>query len=157
MSANKKSMRKHLFVDPKVQGALIARVVMYWIISVTTIALMLLCWNMIAHPARMLHVQFNDMWFFYGPAAIASFVLLPVVIADVIRISNRFVGPLLRLRRSMRALARGEHVAPIEFRNNDFWREFADEFNAVRARIIELSADSESEIEEDKEPLGIGI
>ena len=44
-------------------------------------------------------------------------------------------GPLVRLRRSMRALARGEHVEPIKFREGDFWQEFAEEFNAVAARV----------------------
>ena len=157
MSTDKKAMRKRLFVDPKVQGALIARVVMYWVICLITIALLLLCWDIVTGPARVFYMHFDDMWFFYGPAAIASFLLLPLVIIDIIRISNRFVGPLLRLRRSMRALARGEDVEPIEFRNNDFWYDFADEFNAVRARILQLSAENESEIEEDAEPLGIGL
>ena len=60
---------------------------------------------------------------------------LPMVVADVIRVSNRFAGPLVRLRRSMRALARGEHVEPIHFRKGDFWQEFAEEFNAVAARV----------------------
>ncbi len=157
MSSDKKALRKHTFVDPKVQGALIARVVMYWVLCLASIALMLLCWDIITGPARIFYIHFDDLWSFYGPAAIASFLLLPVVIGDIIRISNRFVGPLLRLRRSMRALARGEYVEPIEFRGNDFWYDFADEFNAVRARIMQLSAEKESEIEEDEEPLGIGL
>jgi hypothetical protein len=156
MYSNNKSLRKKLFVDSKVQGALIARVVVYWILCLITIALMLLCWDIVTGPARMFYTHFDDMWFFYGPAAVASLLLLPLVIVDVIRISNRFVGPLLRLRRSMRALARGEDVEPIEFRGNDFWHDFADEFNAVRARIRQLSAEVESK-KENEEPLGVGF
>jgi len=156
MLVYKKALRKHLFVDPKVQGALIIRVAMYWVICLITIALMLLCWDIVTGPARIFYTHFNDMWFFYGPAAIASLLLLPLVIIDVIRISNRFVGPLVRLRRSMRALARGEEVELMEFRDNDFWQDFANEFNAVRARILQLSANSKSE-SENEEMLGIGI
>ncbi|MGD0656141.1 MAG: hypothetical protein ABSA16_17530 [Thermoguttaceae bacterium] len=156
MSNDKKALRKRLFVDPKVQGALIARVVLYWVACLITIALMLLCWDIINGPARVFYMHFDDMWFYYGPPAIASCLLLPLVIVDIIRLSNRFVGPLLRLRRSMRALARGENVEPIEFRGGDFWHDLADEFNAVRARIRQLSARNESEIE-DEEPLGIGL
>jgi hypothetical protein len=156
MSNDKKALRKRLFVDPKVQGALIARVVLYWVVCLITIALMLLCWDIITGPTRIFSMHFNDMWFFFGPPAIASFLLLPLVIADIIRLSNRFVGPLLRLRRSMRALARGENVEPVEFRGGDFWHDFADEFNALRARIQQLSAQNEAEIE-DEEPLGIGL
>ncbi|MGA2797372.1 MAG: hypothetical protein ABSE63_07340 [Thermoguttaceae bacterium] len=156
MYIDKKALRKHLFVDPKVQGVLIARVVIYWVACLITIALMLLCWDIIAGPTRMLYLHFDNMWFFYGPAAIASLLVLPLIIVDIIRVSNRFVGPLIRLRRSMRALARGEYVEPIEFRGKDFWYDFADEFNAIRARILQLSAENEPEIE-DEEPLGIGL
>jgi len=127
-------MRRRLFVDPKVQGALVLRVLLYWVVCLMTITLMLLCWSILKTP-RMFYWHFDDMWFHYGPALIASFVLLPMVIVDIIRLSNRFAGPMLRLRRSMRALARGEHVEPVQFREGDFWKEFADEFNAVVALV----------------------
>ncbi|MFH1919301.1 MAG: hypothetical protein ABIP48_05365 [Planctomycetota bacterium] len=129
-----KRIRKRLFVDPKVQGALVMRVLLYWVVCLITIMLMLLCWSVLRTP-RIFYTHFDDMWFHYGPALVASFVLLPMVIVDIIRLSNRFTGPLVRLRRSMRAMARGEHVEPIHFRENDFWQEFAEEFNAVVARV----------------------
>jgi hypothetical protein len=129
-----KNMRKQLFVDPKVQGALVLRVLLYWVVCLITITLMLLCWNVLRTP-RMFYTFLDDMWYQYGPALLASFLLLPMVVVDVIRLSNRFAGPLFRLRRCMRALARGEYVEPIRFREGDFWRDFADEFNAVLARV----------------------
>ena len=158
--SNKKSLRKHLFVDPKVQGALVTRVVLYWVVCLITITLMLLCWRIITGPARMFYTHFNDMWFFYGPALVASFVLLPLVIVDIIRVSNRFTGPILRLRRSIRELARGEHVHPISFRDGDYWQEFADEFNTLLARL-QGDAASEQEPEHDQpeeleEPVVVG-
>ena len=132
-----KSMRRQHYVDPKVQGALAVRVVIYWVTCVTTIMLMLMFWRIFTGPARMWYTHFGEMWHFFGPPMIASFLLLPIVVLDIIRMSNRFAGPMLRLRRSMRQLARGEHVDPIEFRNNDFWRRFAEEFNALASRVQE--------------------
>ncbi len=134
MSSNK-SLRKQLFVDPKVQGALVWRSILYWCVCLATVTLMLLCWRILTGPARLFYYHFDDMWFYYGPALIASLVMLPLVVIDIVRLSNRFTGPMLRLRRSMRALTRGEHVAPIRFRDNDFWQEFAEEFNAVAALV----------------------
>ena len=133
--ASKKSLRKQFFVDPKVQGALLWRVVLYWFTCLATMIIMLLCWRIVTGPARILYNQFDEMWFYYGPAFIVSLVVLPLVLIDLVRMSNRFAGPMLRLRRSMRALARGEHVEPIRFREKDFWRDFAEEFNAVVARV----------------------
>jgi hypothetical protein len=133
--ATEKRERKQLFVDPKVQGALILRVVLYWVVCVVTITLMLLCWRIVTGPARPFYTHFDDMWFHFGPALVASFLLLPLVVYDIVQMSNRFCGPLFRLRRCMRALARGEHVAPISFRDGDFWPEFAQEFNTLLARF----------------------
>jgi len=160
-----KRIRKRLFVDPKVQGALVMRMLLYWVVCLITITLMLLCWSVLRTP-RIFYTHFDDMWFHYGPALVASFILLPMVIVDIIRLSNRFAGPLVRLRRSMRAMARGEHVEPIRFRENDFWQEFAEEFNAVVARVQgetrqpesafqTLAAKSPQEAEpEEAEPVG---
>ena len=139
---SQKAMRKHLFIDPKVQGALVGRVVLYWSVCLITMTLMLLCWRIVTGPARMFYTHLDEMWFYYGPALVASFILLPLVVVDIIRISNRFAGPMLRVRRSMRQLARGEHVDPIEFRDGDFWQDFADEFNAVLRRVQDGSNDS---------------
>jgi len=143
-------LRRQLFVDPKVQGALVIRVVFYWVVCLITITLMLLCWSILRTP-RMFYAHFDDMWFHYGPALVASFILLPMVVADIIRVSNRFAGPLVRLRRSMRALARGEHVRPISFREGDFWQEFAEEFNAIAARVQRETPTADSTCHEHEE------
>lgn len=131
--AQRKRMR--LFVEPKVQGALILRIVLYWMVCVVAIVLTLLCWRIATGPARMFYRHFDDMWFHFGPALVASFLLLPLVVCDLVRMSNRFCGPLFRVRRSIRALARGEHVDPISFRDGDFWPELAQEFNTLLARV----------------------
>jgi hypothetical protein len=156
-----KRKRRQLFVDPKVQGALVLRVVLYWAICVVAIALMLLCWRIITGPARLFYTHFDAMWFHYGPVLVASFFLLPLVVYDIVEMSNRFCGPLFRLRRSMRALARGEHVNPISFREGDYWPEFAQEFNALLARIQrETSPEAqppEPESDEAEKPVAAGI
>lgn len=136
--AGAERVRKRLFVDPKVQGALIVRVILYWVVCLLSITLMLLCWRIVTGPARPFYTHFDAMWFHFGPALVASFVILPLVISDIVRVSNRFTGPLVRLRRSMRALADGRPVRPIRFRQGDFWQDFADEFNAVLLRVQEL-------------------
>ena len=162
--SRKKSMRKQLYVDSKVQGALVARVALYWIGCLAALTIMLLCWRMITGPARPFDTHFDDLWYFYGPAMIASFLLLPVVIVDILRVSNRFAGPMLRMRRSMRRLAEGGHVDRLDFRTNDFWREFADDFNRLADRLEaaqRTSAQSDTAAVEEpsrqeEEPVGVG-
>jgi nitrogen fixation/metabolism regulation signal transduction histidine kinase len=135
-----KNTRQHLFVDRGVQGSLIARVVLYWVTCLVTITLMLLCWRVLTGPVRGFTTYFEEMKFQFGPALVASCILLPLVIVDLLRVSNRFVGPLVRLRKAMRAAARGEHVEPLSFREGDFWLELAQEFNVMLARMERSAA-----------------
>ena len=128
-----KRLRKRWFVHPRIQGALVLRVGMYWLVCVIGIVLMILCWRTGTGPACPFYVRLIEMWPYYGPAVIVSLLMLPLVVVDIIRFSNRFVGPMLRMRQAMRQLARGEYVEPIEFRGTDLWQEFADAFNAVLA------------------------
>jgi hypothetical protein len=150
-------VRKHLFVDPKVQGALIVRVVLYWAVCLIGITLMLLAWQTITGPPELLYSRLRELWFSYGPALIASLILLPLVIVDIVRMSNRFVGPLVRLRRSMRELARGEQVRAIAFRDGDFWLDFADEFNALRDRMEALTSLPKADHQQPDEDEVVGI
>ena len=152
----KNRMRKHLFIDPKVQGALATRVVLYWVVCVGAIFLMLLCWRILTGPARVFATHLDDMWFFYGPAMIASFLLLPMVIVDIIRLSNRFAGPMVRMRHAMRELARGEHVAKIHFREGDFWHDFAEEFNEMADAVQAKTSQPTHQFEPDEELVGAG-
>ena len=89
-------------------------------------------------------------------------VLLPVALIDMARMSNRFAGPILRLRRAVRDLADGREVEPIKFRDHDYWGDFAEDFNRVVARMNESSKavstpTSESQQSESREPATISV
>ena len=140
--------RRQFFVDPKVQGALVLRAVGYWLFCLVTIALMILFWKVATGPARPFWTHINAMWFQFGPAFVASICLLPLVVIDTIRLSNRFAGPFVRLRRSMRELAEGESVADVHFRDDDFWRDFAEDFNRLRRRMSALERAEQLRLQE---------
>jgi hypothetical protein len=132
--AAKRRLRKRFFVDYRVQGALVVRVVLYWLTCLLTVMLLLFGWRMAAGPVRPLNSQLRELWTLFEPVAVASLLLLPVVIFDLLRVSNRFAGPMFRLRKSLRELAQGKPVAAVQFRQGDFWQEFADDFNTVAAK-----------------------
>ncbi len=138
--AAKHRLRKRFFVDYRVQGALIVRVVLYWLTCLLAITLLLLGWGMITGPVRPLKAHLSELWALYGPVAVVSLLLLPGVIFDLLRLSNRFAGPMFRLRRSMYDLAQGKPVTAVRFRQGDFWQEFADDFNTIAARAEETKA-----------------
>lgn len=130
--------RKKLFVEPRVQRAFLLRAVAYWVMCVLMVMLLLLFTSMLAEPVHSLAPEADGPLLRLGPTVICAVLFLPVVVYDFLRVSNRLVGPVVRLRKAMRALAAGEHVEPLRFRDGDFWQEFADEFNAV-ARLVHAS------------------
>ena len=133
--------RKQLLVDVKVQGALAVRVCFYWLLCIVGTTIALLCWRITTSgPARLFYLQLDDLWFQYGPVLLILAGLLPLIVYDMVRLSHRFTGPVLRLRNCMRKLAQGEHVEPIHFRKGDMWQELADEFNSLVKLVEELKS-----------------
>ncbi len=129
-------LRLRKFVDGPLQGALLLRVLLYASCCLTVVTVMILTWRIaVSGPARVFYTHFDDLWFQYGPVVIALLLLLPLIMIDVVRFSHRFVGPMLRMRAEMRALAEGKPVEPIRFRKNDYWHEAAEHFNLLLQRI----------------------
>lgn len=131
-----KFKRRQLLVDPQVQGALLWRTVFYWAASICAVTLLLFIWRTIAAVVG----QNNDAtaWSYAGPALVTMVFLLPAFAFDFLRLSNQLVGPIFRLRRTVRKALAGERVQPIKFREGDFWQDFADEINALLRKIDEL-------------------
>lgn len=134
-----KRERTIYFVDQSVQGSLMLRFVGYWVLCLAIMfgllaacpIILAVCFPFGQRPSVPQIVA--DTWGMFWPAMAASLLILPAVLWDLMRMSNRFVGPVYRLRRSMRALADGENVDPVKFRAGDFWFEFAEDFNRVAA------------------------
>ena len=142
------SRRSLIFIDREVQGALMFRATFYWFFCLLTITLMLICWNAYHGPSRRFMELFADLYYRYAPALAASLLLLPVVLVDVIRVSNRFVGPMVRLKGALQDMADGRPAQPVNFRDNDFWRDLATDFNRAAARVARDSVDRSSATEE---------
>jgi nitrogen fixation/metabolism regulation signal transduction histidine kinase len=87
---------------------------------------------------------FSQLAFQIAPVLLATFLVLPIVLLDCVRFSNRFVGPLFRLSRAMDRLADGDRVHNIEFRQGDFWFSIAQSFNRLNERMIRLDEAAKS-------------
>jgi len=133
--------RSVFFIDPSVQGALMVRVVVYWLYFLLSISLMLICWRVYSGPPQRFFDLLAEIYGQHAPALVASLIVLPVVMMDVLRLSNRFVGPVTRLRNGLKELAEGRPAQPLNFRANDFWRDAATDFNRVAARVAHASAE----------------
>ncbi len=118
-------------MDAKVQGSLILKVVQYWCLClVTVVFLRYLCHLFPIDPldkSLAIVKVFEEMWL----VMLASFLVLPIVIIDVVRWSNKFAGPAHRLHKALHEFASGNDVGKLTFRTGDFWHEAAEAFNSI--------------------------
>ena len=128
--------RKQLYVDKKVQTALVARVVFYWFVCMASVSLLVCLWELVAGGLSGTAIDhLRSALYKLLPAVVASALVLPLLIVDILKLSNRFAGPLVRFRRALDELAAGRSVEKLSFREGDFWQEMADQLNAVAERM----------------------
>ncbi|MEM0924803.1 MAG: hypothetical protein AAGJ83_02075 [Planctomycetota bacterium] len=139
------SKRHRYLVDSKVQWALIRRLLMHWslaLLSLITISVFVQL--LYRSEGRTFAEAFVLSFRMQLPLLGIMFMLMPVFVWDMVKLSHRFAGPMLRLRGVINELAHGGEAAPIRFRPNDFWQETADDFNQFYGRYAELQQQVDS-------------
>jgi len=125
-------LRKNHFCDRSVQGALLLHAGAYWLAYLVTATALVLFVELLSGDPRR---AWANTLHRHGPSALAMLVLAPIFLRDLCRLSNRFAGPIVRLRWALRELADGNEVPPIQFRDRDFWKELAADFNRAAQRL----------------------
>lgn len=149
-SASTERRRKY-FVDSQVQGALLRQAVYYWFWASATFALIIFVYRVFPALLSGKGQESGRIWYHLAPYMVASAVLFPIVIFSSIRFSNRFAGPMVRVRRTLKELARGETTPMRSFRKNDFWSDTVDDINEIAAllRQVRPSTSAATNIEEE--------
>ena len=130
--------RQVLISDGAIQGALLLRLALYGLGTLLYFAIIQLLDAALTHPAQSrwdIFFRFIDESIYWAPGL---FVLLPLFAYDMLSMSNRFTGPVARLRGEMRRLIDGKLVHTVQFRRDDFWLDMADEFNTLREEVLRL-------------------
>lgn len=135
--------RSRILVDPKVQWSIAGRILCHW-------ALFLICLISIGTMVRVIagagSQPFSESWRSALVSQIPNLgvmlLLLPVFLRDTLKLSNRFAGPMYRLRTALRTVAQEEECNAIKFRDGDFWHEAATDFNVVLGQLKTLQAEN---------------
>jgi len=129
--------RKRWFADPRLQCGMLARVILYWLYSVSAMGAMGLIWIWLARRPQSPAQWWDLISLNFGPLVVGSLVILPLLLLDCLRFSRRFAGPMVRCRRALRDLANGDPVEKVTLRQNDFWYEFARDVNQLEEQLRE--------------------
>ena len=127
--------RRKFLVDRKLQGQLVGRTLRYWLICTSAVGCFAISGWLLFSPGLLevaeTKANISSALSTLLLSLLATSLLLPFVVIDLLRFSSRFIGPMQRLLQSMDRLSQGERVEPVVFREGDFWYEFAEKFNAV--------------------------
>jgi hypothetical protein len=137
--------RSRILVDPKVQWSIAGRILCHW-------GMFLLCLVSIGTMVRVIagagSQPFAESWQAAMVAQIPNLgvmlLLLPVFLRDTLKLSNRFAGPMYRLRTALRTVAENKPCSKIKFRDGDFWMEAATDFNTVLGKLETLQAENDA-------------
>lgn len=130
------SVRRHKqLVDPDVQLGILRKVAVHWSIFFVCNAVALMIWiRLFEQPDADWGQTFADTVRRFMPFFIITMALIPAFVWDTLKLTNRFAGPILRLRHALTDASEGRAVSPLRFRSNDFWKEIADDFNQALIR-----------------------
>ena len=129
--SNTKSKRKKTYVDRNVQGALVRRLAMHWLLFLLVGTGVSLAFQVLTDPFTSFRAHIT-LFLKHQSGFLAVMVCMsPIFLYDTVKLSHRFAGPILRLRRSLHDMAEGREVERVHFRPGDFWTELADDFNAI--------------------------
>ena len=134
------------YIDREVQGGLLRKIMIHWFILLAANTVALLMWvRLVEHPHSTWSTTFEECFFRYMPVYLISASLLPAFLWDTTRLTNRFAGPIRRLRQALSEAAQGADVQPLNFRNDDYWKEIANDFNKLISTRETHSASTEAQ------------
>lgn len=132
-----------LFVNRPVQMQLVSRVVLYWLACVGYFAVVLFITQWMYDPQIGLIDHLMDYLVDMIHWVPAILLLLPLVIFDMLKVSQRFLLPVHQVRQGIDNLSAGQRVEAIPAGDDDQMHELVDSFNTLRdSAIAAMIADS---------------
>lgn len=146
-----RAQRKRYFIDPAVQAGLMKRLVVYIGASMIFFTMPIAFAKTVMHPEIMFTEHVLTVYATHWPILLMMIAFLPFALNDAVRFSNRFAGPIYRMRCELKRFENRQPMNRIKFRKRDFWHDLADSMNMVSDRIAELEKElEESQLENER-------
>lgn len=127
--------RKVQYVGEQIQRVLATRAAFHWCFCLAVVFMSVLLSHMASQPELGIIGNCKATWLTMGAPVLLGACFLPWVIIDSLRLSNRFSGPLARIRRNLQTMQAGVPVAPIRVRERDFFQDIVQEINSLAASL----------------------
>jgi len=139
--------RTKLVIEPKIQYSLVRQLAVQWSLHLLgTVVLLTTLQVLLGGILNGFDYHWARIWPTVASFIVSLFFLLPIFVLGSLKLSNRFAGPIHRLRRELRDISAGKPYKKISFRDGDYWQELSNEFEeAVQAVYAQVREDGEKE------------
>ena len=99
--------RRKALVDPEVQGGILRKIAIHWVLFFICNAMALMIWiRLFEQPDADWGQTFGDTMRRFLPFFIITMALIPAFVWDTLKLTNRFAGPITRLRMMLREIGK---------------------------------------------------
>lgn len=142
----KSRLRRKRFVSREIQGNLLRRLAVYWFIYHFVLWHTMFLYRYLEYRgwlfAGATPLTFRELYTAFAiqhySVLVCAVAIFPVVLWDMLKMTHRVAGPMVRMRNELRRLTRGERVAPVRLRHDDMLTDFVAAFNEfVASRAAE--------------------
>ncbi len=138
--------RLQKYVDREVQSSLLVRLCAHWLLFMFANLIAVTLWTRFMDtPTEAWEATFALTWHRVVPFVLVSLAIAPVFIWDAVKLSNRFAGPIVRVRQVLERFADGHDFKAVEFRQGDFWKSLASDLNRAFSRKLAAEEASANE------------
>ncbi len=129
------SQRKSLLLGGKVQRKVISRLTIYWFLYHFVMWHFLLAYRYVemflaqGRPEASFRELYADFTLQNYPILISALVMLPLFLLDVLRVTHRIAGPLVRFQQKLKQMTAGEAVPKMRLRKGDYLQDLETAFN----------------------------
>lgn len=135
-----KHKRKQVYVSREIQGRIVSKLAVYWATYHLALwhAMFLFHYflyrgQLLANP-EMAPVPFPVQYFQFltqhYTMLVCAAAVFPLIFWDMMKVTHRVAGPLVRFTNTLEQLKRGEKVSRIQLRAGDYLTDFQDAFNS---------------------------
>jgi methyl-accepting chemotaxis protein len=129
--------RKRFFVNSIAQGHILMRFAMYWTVYHIVLWHTLFLFRffqyrfelMMGEPPQTFGELYGSFCVQYYPIVFSAVAMIPLLLWDIVKMTHRIVGPLIRFQRALETLQRGERLNSVKLRDRDLLREYEAAFN----------------------------
>lgn len=137
--------RTRLIIDHQVQGGILRKIAVHWIAFFVCNVCALTIWvRVFEQPDIDWVTTLGDTLKQFLPFFVITLALIPAFVWDTIRLTHRFVGPIRRLKEALSRASKGQDVDRLQFRESDFWKEIASDFNQLMDRVAECPEEDDA-------------